>query len=76
MEVAKAFDHSIVHEFDKKGEAEVTECEEPFIDEPQYDVIGYIKKWKSDYVEETILRKINKDFRNVEEKYAKIDSGQ
>ena len=38
MDVAKAFDHSIVHEFDKEGEAEVTEAPNPYI-EPQYDVI-------------------------------------
>ena len=50
MDVAKAFDHSIVHEFDKEGEAEVTEAPNPYI-EPQYDVIGYIKKWKSDFEE-------------------------
>ena len=75
MEVAKAFNHPIIHEFDKKGEAEMTECENPYI-EPQYDVISYVKKWKSDYEEERILKQINKDFRNVERKYAKTDSGQ
>ena len=74
-EVAKAFDHPVVYEFDKKGEAEVTECENPYI-EPQYDVISYVKKWKSDFEEERILRNVNKDLRNVERKYAKIDSGQ
>ena len=41
-----------------------------------YDVIGYIKKWKSDFEEERILHNVNKDLRKVEEKYAKIDSGQ
>ena len=73
MDVAKAFDHSIVHEFDKEGEAEVTEAPNPYI-EPQYDVIGYIKKWKSDCEEERILHNVNKDLRKVEKKYAKIDS--
>ena len=73
MDVAKAFDHSIVHEFDKEGEAEVTEAPNPYI-EPQYDVIGYIKKWKSDFEEERILHNVNKDLRKVEKKYAKIDS--
>ena len=53
----------------------MTECENPYI-EPQYDVISYVKKWKSDFEEERILRNINKDLRNVERKYAKIDSGQ
>ena len=73
MDVAKAFDHSIVHEFDKEGEAEVTEAPNPYI-EPQYDVIGYIKKWKSDFEEERILHNVNNDLRKVEKKYAKIDS--
>tara|TARA_B100001996_G_scaffold179447_1_gene137034 strand:+ start:64 stop:981 length:918 start_codon:yes stop_codon:yes gene_type:complete len=73
MDVAKAFDHSIVHEFDKEGEAEVTEAQNPYI-EPQYDVISYIKKWKSDFEEERILHNVNKDLRKVEKKYAKIDS--
>jgi len=73
MDVAKAFDYSIVHEFDKEGEAEVTEAPNPYI-EPQYDVIGYIKKWKSDFEEERILHNVNKDLRKVEKKYAKIDS--
>ena len=75
MDIAKAFDHDFIHEIDKKGEAEITECEKPYID-AQYDVIGYIKKWKSDFEEERILHNVNKDLRKVEEKYAKIDSGQ
>ena len=75
MEVAKAFDHSIVHEFDKKGEADVTECADPYI-EAEYDVISYVKKWKSDFEEERILHNVNKDLRKVEKKYAKTDSGQ
>ena len=73
MDVAKAFGHSIVHEFDKEGEAEVTEAQNPYI-EAQYDVISYIKKWKSDFEEERILHNVNKDLRKVEKKYAKIDS--
>ena len=75
MDLAKAFDHSIVHEFDKKGEAEVTECADPYI-EAEYDVISYVKKWKSDFEEERILHNVNKDLRKVEKKYAKTDSGQ
>ena len=73
MDLAKAFDHSIVHEFDKKGEADVTECADPYI-EAEYDVISYVKKWKSDFEEERILHNVNKDLRKVEKKYAKIDS--
>ncbi len=75
LDVAKAFDHDFIHEFDKPGEAEITECEKPYI-EPSYDVIAYIKKWKQDFEEEQILHNVNKDLRKVEEKYAKIDSGQ
>ena len=75
MDLAKAFDHSIVHEFDKKGEADVTECADPYI-EAEYDVISYVKKWKSDFEEERILHNVNKDLRKVEKKYAKTDSGQ
>jgi len=45
LEIAKAFDHPYIHEFDKPGEAEKTFCDKPFI-EGKFDVIDYIKKWK------------------------------
>ena len=40
------------------------------------NIKDYIKKWKQDFEEEQILHNVNKDLRKVEEKYAKIDSGQ
>lgn len=49
LEVAKAFDHPIVHEFDRPGEAEKTICDSPFI-ECEYDVLKYIKDWKEDFL--------------------------
>ena len=75
LEIANAFNHSKIHEFDKPGEAEATECLRPYI-ESQYDVIRYIENWKNDFDEEKILRNIDNEFNNVDEKYAKIDSRQ
>lgn len=55
LDVAKAFDHPIVHEFDKPGESEKTICESPY-HECEYDVIRYIKDWKSDYLESKLKK--------------------
>lgn len=44
-EVAAAFDHPIVHEFDKPGEAAHTVCKNPYVKRTK-DVISYIKEWK------------------------------
>lgn len=45
LEIAEAFEHPFVHEFDKPGEAEKTYCDKPFIN-GRHDVINYIKEWK------------------------------
>lgn len=45
QEIADAFDHPVVHEFDRVGEAEYTICETPYINR-SYDVIEYIRDWK------------------------------
>tara|TARA_B100000085_G_scaffold284751_1_gene318673 strand:- start:3845 stop:4747 length:903 start_codon:yes stop_codon:yes gene_type:complete len=71
LEVAKAFDHPIVHEFDKRGEAEKTFCEKPFY-KCEYDVVKYCKDWKEDFLQKKTVEGI----KEIEEKYAKIDSGQ
>ena len=42
--IADCFKHPIVHTFDRKGEAEKTFCEAPYI-EPTYNVHEYIKNW-------------------------------
>lgn len=42
--IAEAFDHPVVHTFDRKGEAKRTYCSEPYI-ECHNDVHDYIKKW-------------------------------
>ena len=42
--IADAFDHHIVHSFDRKGEAQQTLCKNPYIECPN-DVHNYIKKW-------------------------------
>ena len=42
--IADAFDHPIVHSFDRKGEAERTLCQTPYI-ECNNNVHDYIKKW-------------------------------
>ena len=42
--IAEAFDHPIVHTFDKPGEAEKTLCETPYIECPN-DVYDYITNW-------------------------------
>ena len=42
--IADCFDHPIVHTFDRKGEAERTFCERPYI-EPTHNVHNYIKQW-------------------------------
>ena len=66
LDVAKAFDHPIVHEFDKPGEAEMTRCDSPFYD-TEYDVIKYIKDWKEEFLRETIEEELKK----VDDKHAK-----
>lgn len=44
-EIAEAFDHPIVYEFDKPGEAAHTVCKDPYINRTK-DVLEYIKDWK------------------------------
>lgn len=44
-EIATAFDHPIIYEFDKPGEAAHTVCKDPYI-KRTHDVIQYIKEWK------------------------------
>jgi len=45
LEIAKAFDHPFIHEFDKPGETAHTICKNPYI-KRTHDVIQYIKEWK------------------------------
>lgn len=45
LEIAEAFDHPIVHEFDKPGESQHTFCEKPYV-RRTIDVVEYIKEWK------------------------------
>ncbi|MAI37795.1 MAG: NAD-dependent epimerase/dehydratase family protein [Alteromonadaceae bacterium TMED7] len=45
LEIADAFDHPTIHEFDVKGEPEKTLCDKPYI-KRSYDVIEYIRDWK------------------------------
>ena len=45
LEIAEAFDHPYIHEFDKPGEAAHTMCRDPYI-KRTHDVIQYIKEWK------------------------------
>lgn len=45
LEIAEAFDHPIIFEFDKPGEAAHTYCENPYIKRSK-DVIQYITEWK------------------------------
>ena len=42
--IADCFDAPVVHTFDRKGEAEKTFCEQPYI-EPNWNAHDYIKKW-------------------------------
>ena len=42
--IAEAFDHPVVHTFDRKGEAKRTCCMTPYI-ECHNDVHDYIKQW-------------------------------
>ena len=42
--IADAFDHHVVHSFDRKGEAQSTLCKNPYIECPN-DVHDYIKRW-------------------------------
>ena len=66
LDIAKAFDHPCVHEFDKPGEAEMTLCDSPFYD-TEYNVIKYIKDWKEEFLKETIQEELKK----VDDKHAK-----
>ena len=50
LDIANAFAHPIVHEFDVPGEAQDTLCKEPYV-YSHNDVIAYIKYWKQEYVE-------------------------
>ena len=45
LEIAEAFDHPIVYEFDQPGESQHTYCEKPYV-RRTVDVIEYIKSWK------------------------------
>lgn len=45
LEIAEAFDHPYVFEFDRQGEAEKTKCDNPYV-QGKFDVIEYIKEWK------------------------------
>ena len=45
LEIADAFDHPTIHEFDIKGEPEKTLCDKPYI-KRSHDVIEYIRDWK------------------------------
>ena len=67
LDVAKAFGHPMVHEFDKPGEADITCCENPFYD-CEYDVVRYIKEWKEDFLRSTV----DQQLKEVDEKHAKI----
>tara|TARA_B100000927_G_scaffold291183_1_gene292250 strand:+ start:3834 stop:4709 length:876 start_codon:yes stop_codon:yes gene_type:complete len=42
--IADCFKHPVVHSFDRKGEAQRTHCELPYM-EPTHDVHEYIKNW-------------------------------
>ena len=42
--IADCFKHPVVHSFDRKGEAQRTHCEFPYM-EPTHDVHEYIKNW-------------------------------
>lgn len=45
MDIAKAFDHSIIHKFDLPGEAQVTHCLTPYGDY-ECEVLDYITVWR------------------------------
>ena len=45
MDIAKAFDHPIIHKFDLPGEAQVTHCLTPYGDY-QCEVLDYITVWR------------------------------
>jgi UDP-glucose 4-epimerase len=44
LSIAQAFNTSIVHSFDKPGEAQTTICKDPYIECPN-DVLSYIENW-------------------------------
>jgi len=45
MDIAKAFDHPIIHKFDLPGEAQVTHCLTPYGDY-ECEVLDYITVWR------------------------------
>lgn len=45
MQIAEAFDHPFIHEFDRPGEAEKTLCKEPYY-KRTVDTLDYIRDWK------------------------------
>ena len=68
LDVAKAFGHPMVHEFDKSNlKLDITCCENPFYD-CEYDVVRYIKEWKEDFLRSTVEQQL----KEVDEKHAKI----
>lgn len=71
-DVAEAFKHPIVHEFDKPGEAHDTLCEEPYAP-CDFDVIGYIKHWKEEFDESKTFRRVQQQLEEIDTKFG-IDS--
>tara|TARA_B100001939_G_scaffold347996_1_gene371888 strand:- start:3406 stop:4284 length:879 start_codon:yes stop_codon:yes gene_type:complete len=44
MSIAESFDATVVHSWDRPGEAQRTYCQNPYVD-PTHDVHAYIKDW-------------------------------
>ena len=73
LDVAEAFNHPIVHEFDRPGEAQDTLCKTPFI-KSNADVISYIKHWKQTFDEAKVYFKTKQQIEEIDNRHAESSS--
>jgi UDP-glucose 4-epimerase len=68
-EIADAFKHPVVYEFDRKGEAQDTICEKPFM-KSNYNVIDYIKFWKEEFNEAKKYFEVKNKLQEIDKRNA------
>ena len=69
LDVANAFDHPIIHEFDRPGEAQDTLCKRPYV-KVRHNVLDYIKFWKQEYTESQIYFNMQAQLKEIDHRHA------
>ena len=69
QEIADAFNHPVIHEFDRPGEAQDTKCKVPYI-RCTGDVIAYIKYWKQSFDEAKLYFKTKEQIEEIDNRHA------